>query len=187
MWNLFRVVCIRKYLLLNTNFININNIYLCKQATSLNCMHTFCQFCINQWKKNKVECPVCRAQITTEGRNLLIDNMIDAMVCTLSEEIRNRRKELVKQRQELNVQQPIRKYGVMNGRRDPNISLEIVDIAEAPSTSGRPRRSNTTATGANIGRAGMFLYNQSIPNVWLGLLYWSSCSSAATSASPSGT
>ena len=27
--------------------------YLLK-ATSLNCMHTFCQYCIGEWKKNKV-------------------------------------------------------------------------------------------------------------------------------------
>lgn len=47
------------------------------------------------------ECPICRAPITSEGRNLLVDNMIDAMVKTLSEETRNRRKELVHQRQEL--------------------------------------------------------------------------------------
>uniref|UniRef100_A0A0P5L0Q4 E3 ubiquitin-protein ligase CHFR n=1 Tax=Daphnia magna TaxID=35525 RepID=A0A0P5L0Q4_9CRUS len=69
-------------------------------ATSLNCMHTFCQYCVQQWKKNKVECPICRAPITTEGRNLLVDNMIDAMVKTLSEETKNRRKELVRERQE---------------------------------------------------------------------------------------
>jgi len=70
-------------------------------AVSLNCMHTFCQFCISQWKKNKVECPICRAPIKTEGRSFVIDSAIDGIVSTLSEEMQRRRKELVQQRREI--------------------------------------------------------------------------------------
>ena len=33
------------------------------EATSVNCGHTFCHFCINEWKKKKANCPVCRADI----------------------------------------------------------------------------------------------------------------------------
>jgi len=64
-------------------------------------MHTFCQFCISQWKKNKVECPICRAPIKTEGRSFVIDSAIDGIVSTLSEDMQRRRKELVQQRREL--------------------------------------------------------------------------------------
>lgn len=75
-------------------------IILFKQATSLDCMHTFCQYCINQWKKNKVpiECPICRTPITLERRNFIVDNAIDAIVASLSEEMKNARKTVVEQR-----------------------------------------------------------------------------------------
>lgn len=63
-------------------------------------MHTFCQYCINQWKSNKVpiECPVCRTPITTERRNFIVDSAIDAIVASLSEEMKNGRKNLIEQR-----------------------------------------------------------------------------------------
>ena len=67
-------------------------------------MHTFCQFCISQWKKNKVECPICRAPIKTEGRSFVIDSAIDGIVSTLSEEMQQRRKELIQQRREIAIQ-----------------------------------------------------------------------------------
>ncbi len=131
-------------------------IYLNKQATVLNCMHTFCQFCVNQWKKNKVECPICRAPITTEGKNILVDNMIDAMVCSLSEELKNRRKELVKQRQELYIQPIEQKSDGMNATRGLNMA-PVVD--RSINGRGRPRR-----TIATPGRSGT-LYTYSINNV----------------------
>ena len=33
------------------------------EAVSVNCGHTFCHYCIYQWKKKKANCPVCRADI----------------------------------------------------------------------------------------------------------------------------
>ncbi|XP_046643762.1 E3 ubiquitin-protein ligase RNF8-like isoform X2 [Daphnia pulicaria] len=64
-------------------------------ATVLNCGHTFCQHCVREWKKNKVECPICRAPITTEQRNPLVDDLIDIWFSSLSEETKNRRKEII--------------------------------------------------------------------------------------------
>lgn len=29
-------------------------------ATTLNCSHTFCKYCITMWKKKKKDCPICR-------------------------------------------------------------------------------------------------------------------------------
>lgn len=29
-------------------------------ATTLNCSHTFCKYCISMWKKKKKDCPICR-------------------------------------------------------------------------------------------------------------------------------
>ena len=72
-------------------------------------MHTFCQHCINQWRANserETRCPQCRAPITSEGRNLLIDNMINIMVDLFSEEKKKNREDLVRQRQDLSRNQP---------------------------------------------------------------------------------
>lgn len=30
------------------------------EATTLNCSHTFCKYCITMWKKKKKDCPICR-------------------------------------------------------------------------------------------------------------------------------
>lgn len=30
------------------------------EATTLNCSHTFCKYCIAMWKKKKKDCPICR-------------------------------------------------------------------------------------------------------------------------------
>ncbi|KAK3598995.1 hypothetical protein CHS0354_007448 [Potamilus streckersoni] len=68
------------------------------QATSLNCSHSYCALCINQWMKQKKECPVCRSPVTTVMRSIVLDSYIDKMVEHLSEEMKERRKELVKTR-----------------------------------------------------------------------------------------
>ncbi|KAI9556474.1 hypothetical protein GHT06_016262 [Daphnia sinensis] len=91
-------------------------------ATSLNCMHTFCQFCITQWKsfeKNRasvIGCPVCREPIVSEKRNFSTDNIIDIVVDFYSDEEKNNRKELVKQYQELtqNLLSGLRQPGTTN-------------------------------------------------------------------------
>lgn len=67
-------------------------------AMMLGCGHTFCKYCIGQWKKNKKECPNCRGHITSETRSLVIDNFIDKIVPTLSEELQKRRSEIVAER-----------------------------------------------------------------------------------------
>lgn len=108
-------------------------------------MHTFCQYCVDQWKKNKVECPVCRAPITREGRNLIIDNMIDAMVSSLSEEIKNGRKKLLEQRRELAKHQSTE-----------SIAPDLIQLPNS-SVRGFLRQSERSIPGRNRGRgrAGM--------------------------------
>ena len=39
-----------------------NELYV--EATTVNCGHTFCHYCITQWRKKKANCPVCRTDIT---------------------------------------------------------------------------------------------------------------------------
>ncbi|XP_041354373.1 E3 ubiquitin-protein ligase RNF8-like [Gigantopelta aegis] len=70
------------------------------QATSLNCSHAFCALCIANWMKRKKECPICRAPVTSHMRSIVLDSYIDAMSEHLSDEMKEKRKELVQARKE---------------------------------------------------------------------------------------
>lgn len=67
-------------------------------AVVLHCSHTFCKYCIDRWKKNKKNCPSCRLPITSESRSLVVDNFIEKIVPTLSDEMKKKRAELVAER-----------------------------------------------------------------------------------------
>lgn len=69
------------------------------QATSLNCSHAFCALCIRQWLAVKRECPNCRTAVASQMRSIVLDNYIDRMVAQLSEEMKERRAQLVVERQ----------------------------------------------------------------------------------------
>lgn len=68
------------------------------EAVILNCAHGFCQHCIQQWRKKKEECPICRQAIQSQTRCLALDNCIDRMVENLSLEMKTRRQELINER-----------------------------------------------------------------------------------------
>lgn len=50
------------------------------KAVTLSCSHTFCQYCIKQWQKNKVVCPICRARTTSSCRTLILDSFIERVM-----------------------------------------------------------------------------------------------------------
>lgn len=50
------------------------------KPVTLACSHTFCQYCIETWKKKKSECPICRKKITSSARTLVLDNVIEKVV-----------------------------------------------------------------------------------------------------------
>jgi len=66
----------------------------------LGCTHTFCEYCINCWKKTRKNCPTCRAPIATETRCLAVDNLLTRIVGALSQELRDTRETTVRERQE---------------------------------------------------------------------------------------
>ncbi|XP_071962766.1 uncharacterized protein [Antedon mediterranea] len=68
------------------------------QATTLNCSHSFCHLCIMEWFKKKKECPICRNKVTTYTHSLVLDNYIDKMVESFSEDLKTRRTAIVKER-----------------------------------------------------------------------------------------
>ncbi|XP_072498070.1 E3 ubiquitin-protein ligase RNF8 isoform X2 [Notamacropus eugenii] len=70
------------------------------EAVTLNCAHSFCSYCINEWMKRKVECPICRQDIVSQTRSLVLDNCISKMVEKLSSEMKERREILINERRE---------------------------------------------------------------------------------------
>uniref|UniRef100_UPI0037E9C765 E3 ubiquitin-protein ligase rnf8 isoform X2 n=1 Tax=Semicossyphus pulcher TaxID=241346 RepID=UPI0037E9C765 len=68
------------------------------EAVILNCAHSFCSFCIKQWRKKKDECPICRRAIQSQTRCLALDNCINSMVENLSLDMKARRQTLITER-----------------------------------------------------------------------------------------
>ncbi|XP_046396816.1 E3 ubiquitin-protein ligase rnf8-A-like [Ischnura elegans] len=68
------------------------------KATTLNCTHTVCHYCLQEWKKKKNLCPMCRAPIITENHSIVLDSFIDKIVENLSEELKKRRSEMIEER-----------------------------------------------------------------------------------------
>ncbi|NWT81745.1 RNF8 ligase, partial [Lanius ludovicianus] len=68
------------------------------EAVTLNCAHSFCSYCINEWTKRKVECPICRQEIKSKTRSLVLDNCIDRMVENLDVEMKEHRLTLIRER-----------------------------------------------------------------------------------------
>ncbi|XP_048337849.1 E3 ubiquitin-protein ligase RNF8 isoform X2 [Sphaerodactylus townsendi] len=68
------------------------------EAVTLNCAHSFCSYCVREWMKRKMECPICRRSIISQTRSLVLDNCIDRMVENLDNETKQRRLALIKER-----------------------------------------------------------------------------------------
>lgn len=49
------------------------------KAVTLTCSHTFCQFCIDQWKRTNSICPVCRTKIKGECPTLVVNNLVETV------------------------------------------------------------------------------------------------------------
>ncbi|KAF7990360.1 hypothetical protein HCN44_000165 [Aphidius gifuensis] len=81
------------------------------KATTVNCSHTFCQYCINEWRKRSRECPICRTIVTSMNRALVLDNFIDEAVVNLSPADQERRNQLIRERYS-----PEKPVNLKNGR-----------------------------------------------------------------------
>ncbi|CAH0714378.1 unnamed protein product, partial [Brenthis ino] len=74
-------------------------LFIC--ATTLNCSHSFCKYCINMWKKKKKDCPICRTPITSECKSLVLDSFIEKMVESLTPEMKQKRQDMLDARKEV--------------------------------------------------------------------------------------
>lgn len=101
------------------------------KATTLNCMHTFCFHCIDTWNKKRKECPVCRASVKSMNRSLVLDNFIEKMLDKLSMHMKDRRAEIVEEREGMFLSQMytyvtfiLKLYNVLALEREKNVHKE---------------------------------------------------------------
>ncbi|XP_069092410.1 E3 ubiquitin-protein ligase RNF8 isoform X2 [Pleurodeles waltl] len=76
--------------------LNQMNIVLDNELQCIICSEHF----IEEWIKRKVECPICRQEIVTQTRSLVLDNCIERMMENLSHEMKQHRLALIKQRKD---------------------------------------------------------------------------------------
>ncbi|XP_076361701.1 uncharacterized protein LOC143252832 [Tachypleus tridentatus] len=69
------------------------------EATTLQCSHTFCRSCIEEWKRKKKECPICRTHIVSHTKALVVDSFINSMITKLSPQLQERRNTILKERE----------------------------------------------------------------------------------------
>ncbi|XP_060533262.1 E3 ubiquitin-protein ligase RNF8-like isoform X2 [Cylas formicarius] len=68
------------------------------KAVTLDCSHSFCEYCIGMWKKKKSECPICRKKITLSIRTLVLDNFIEKFVENSCVEVKEQRRKSLAER-----------------------------------------------------------------------------------------
>ncbi|NXC95191.1 RNF8 ligase, partial [Certhia familiaris] len=101
------------------------------EAVTLNCAHSFCSYCINEWTKRKVECPICRQEIKSKTRSLVLDNCINRMVEKLDVEMKEHRLSLIRERKE--KQNVMVKPATDNSNGVPSSTYSIISVSSCDS------------------------------------------------------
>lgn len=114
-------------------------------ATTLNCSHTFCQYCIEEWRKKKNECPICRTFISSQCRSLVLDSFITKMVNNLSEEMKQRRGQILKEREEAEE--------ALKVKKTVTLTESTVDLTGSPMMGGPSGRLTGRGRGRGTRRA----------------------------------
>ncbi|KRT83893.1 zinc finger protein, partial [Oryctes borbonicus] len=68
------------------------------KATTLNCSHSFCKYCIEEWRKKNKNCPICRAKIITANPTIVLDNFIAKVLESAPDDTKQHRDEVIKTR-----------------------------------------------------------------------------------------
>ena len=71
----------------------------------LNCAHSFCRFCLNNWLSKQVGCPSCRMVVVFQTENLALKNIINKMMQTSSQGYQDERKLSLDQRSKAELAQ----------------------------------------------------------------------------------
>lgn len=112
------------------------------EAVSVNCGHTFCHYCIGEWRKKKNNCPVCRTNIRSAVPCKVMDEYVNKVHDQfISEGGRMQRNVLIEERAKLKAAAaPAAPRGrgatdqlvniVLNRRREEDSSLDSDDTIE---------------------------------------------------------
>ncbi|KAJ8271036.1 hypothetical protein GJAV_G00122060 [Gymnothorax javanicus] len=84
------------------------------EAVTLSCAHSFCLHCIEAWRKRSGACPICRQDIQSQSRSLVLDNCIDRMVESLSSELKERRQALITERKAQSTEKAVKAVVVIS-------------------------------------------------------------------------
>lgn len=121
----------------------VNLDVFCWQPCVLNCGHLFCKKCIDEWKKKKKLCPMCRAKISSCVRMHKMDTIIDKNVSLLSDEAKARRNCTIHERingkfSDTKTIEPICSHKIewcenksqllRFGRRPPTVSSQLIEL-----------------------------------------------------------
>lgn len=64
----------------------------------IDCGHTFCKFCIEEWDKKKHECPICRKKMSNISKHCEIEALVNKIFLLLSDDIKKRRQATIEER-----------------------------------------------------------------------------------------
>ena len=56
------------------------------EANTINCGHTFCEYCLHKWQKKKSNCPLCRTPIYHKVAVRILDEFVDNLYRQLASE-----------------------------------------------------------------------------------------------------
>lgn len=109
------------------------------EATTLGCSHSFCNSCVEEWLKRNNICPNCRCAVTTKSRSIVLDSYIDQMVEHLSDDLKQRRKEIVLARKAEKKKQ-----------KTPKKATPTKNIVPVVTISDSPRASTSTGPAVAV-------------------------------------
>ena len=104
------------------------------RAHTLTCAHSFCELCIKEWMKTKMECPICRKKFSSQPvHSLALDNAITKIVDKLGPDRKAVREALVATRlclatsstQSATTSGTTHRLSVRAGSRECPITIEV--------------------------------------------------------------
>nr|XP_025042133.1 cap-specific mRNA (nucleoside-2'-O-)-methyltransferase 1 isoform X1 [Pelodiscus sinensis] len=124
------------------------------EAVTLNCAHSFCSYCINEWMKRKVECPICRREIQSKTRSLVLDNCIDRMVENLNLEMKEHRLALIRERKVKMKRRAETEFSINQKKQkkraeDLGLNLSSTSDDEPPFSNHATQESSSSGSGSD--------------------------------------
>lgn len=129
------------------------------EATTTNCGHTYCRFCINKWMKHgRKNCPTCRTKITQTLAVKTLDNYTDKIYEKFESDTRQAARTSLKE-ERLKLRAKVEREAVarreqklqrFNNLPEIEISREIVRRLIAKREAEKAAERETERTAANV-------------------------------------